>query len=84
MKGRSMAFQHMRIRTRVLRDRSSDVERESVVVSRLGDAWRSLEEFQAWARRELSSSLTLIENGVRFIEDIGGGRCCVYEIVLLL
>jgi hypothetical protein len=77
------AFQHMRIRTRIFRRRDSKVERESVVVSRLGDAWRSLDEFRAWARNELSGSLTFIENGVRFIEDIGGGRCCVYEVVLI-
>ncbi len=77
-----MALQKMTIRTRLFRHARPESERENVVVSRIGEAWRSMEEFQAWARRTHAGSCALIENGVTFVEHLGRDRRCVYEITL--
>jgi hypothetical protein len=77
-----MTFTRMTIRTRLVRGRRPHERRESVVVSQVGGAWRSLEEFQAWARRRYAGSCDLLENGVTFVEHVGRGLCCIYEITL--
>src|SRR5512147_2303881 len=55
----AMALQKMTIRTRLFRHARPEGERENVVVSRIGEAWRSMEEFQAWARRTHAGSCAL-------------------------
>ena len=77
-----MAFTQMTIRTRLIRGARPHEGHESVVVSHVGGAWRTIEEFQAWARRRYAGSCDLLENGVTFVEHLGRGMCCVYEITL--
>jgi hypothetical protein len=77
-----MALERLCIRTRLIRARKPGACSESVVVSQAGGAWRSLEDFQAWARGQYPDSCTLFENGVSFVEDLGGGTRRFYEITL--
>ena len=76
-----MSFKNMTIRTRVFQD-AQPCEKESVVVSHVGGAWSTMEEFQAWAHRKHAGSCALIQNGVTFVEHLGRGLRCVYEITL--
>jgi hypothetical protein len=77
-----MSFTRMTIRTRLVRGARPREGHESVVVSQVGGAWRTIEEFQVWAQRRYAGSCDLLENGVTFIEHLGRGMCCVYEITL--